>query len=301
MTALISLFSRAYHFELNRANSIFADRIARSLLSDDEYVTISESMSAGISFFNPTFAGNKDAALRWIVDNQLSPSPLGRAAYAEGEFEQVVQDEGVNQYLVCAAGYDTFAYRRPAWAGTVRVFELDLPQILQDKRKRLSRAGIEIPRNTYFIETDFSLLDWKRTLTGHPKFNQGEKTFCSLLGLSYYLSETAFHTLFKELSVVLASGSHVVFDYPDELSYTAMGGGRARRQHLLASGAKEAMAASYTRESLRTLLADAGFRIVECLTPQELTGRFFSDYNRMNSGHPMTALDNVNYCLASRL
>lgn len=38
-------------------------------------------MSKGIQFFNPQFKGNKDEALRWIVDNYLSPSPLGRAAY----------------------------------------------------------------------------------------------------------------------------------------------------------------------------------------------------------------------------
>lgn len=301
MTALISLFSRAYHFEENQSNSIFADRIARSLLSDEEYTSISENMSDGISFFNPTFIGSKDAALRWIVDNQLSPSPLGRAAYTEELLERVIRDDGVAQYVVCAAGYDTFAYRRPDWAETVLVFELDLPQMSQDKRIRLSRAGVAIPKNTYLLEADFSFPNWKKTLAGYSEFDKSAKSFCSMLGLSYYLSETAFRTLFKELSAVLAPGSHVVFDYPDELSRTAMGGDRARRQNLLAEGAKETMQASYSRDSLRMLLSDAGFYILENLTPQELTERFFSDYNRKNSQHPIAALDNVNYCLARRL
>lgn len=301
MTALISLFSRAYHFEQNGRDAIFPDSIARSLLSDEEYAKISESMSAGISFFNPTFVGNGRDALRWIVDNQLSPSPLGRAAYAEDRLERAVREERVGQYLVCGAGYDTFAYRRPAWAETLQVFELDLPRMSRDKRMCLGRAGLDVSRDTHFLETDFSESGWKKTLEDDPAFHQGEKSFSSLLGVSYYLSEPEFRMFLKELASVLAPGSLVVFDVPDALSYTSEGGARAKRQSMLADGAKEPMLASYSLDSLRSLLGATGYRIVECLTPEELTGRFFSSYNKANREHPITAFDNVNYCLAGRV
>lgn len=41
------------------------------------------NMSQGISFFNPTFKGSEEEALKWIVDHQLSPSVLVRSAFVK--------------------------------------------------------------------------------------------------------------------------------------------------------------------------------------------------------------------------
>lgn len=80
MTALISLFARAYHREHNKIR-IFDDSVAGRLLT--EYERIAEQMADGIGWFCPSFQGTKEEALRWVVDNQLSPAVLGRAAFAE--------------------------------------------------------------------------------------------------------------------------------------------------------------------------------------------------------------------------
>ena len=74
LTALISAFSRAYH-ALNNEVTIFNDSLARDLLTDEEFNQIAKNMSDGIGFFNPSFVGEPEQALRWVVDNQLSPSP----------------------------------------------------------------------------------------------------------------------------------------------------------------------------------------------------------------------------------
>ena len=89
MTALMCLFSRAYHSKENKVK-IFDDTIAELLLSKEEVNGIKNNMSNGIGFFNPDFIGNKDEALRWIVDNYLSPSPLGRAVYTEEHLKNSV-------------------------------------------------------------------------------------------------------------------------------------------------------------------------------------------------------------------
>lgn len=72
LTALISAFSRAYH-ALNNEVTIFNDSLARDLLTDEEFNQIAKNMSNGIGFFNPSFVGEPEQALRWVVDNQLSP------------------------------------------------------------------------------------------------------------------------------------------------------------------------------------------------------------------------------------
>lgn len=109
MTALVSAFSRAYHFK-NNAVRIFEDSIAGKLLSQAEYQQIADHMSRGISFFDPSFSGSKEEALKWITDQYLSPSPLGRAAFAETALKNAVRI-GAKQYLIFGAGYDSFGYR----------------------------------------------------------------------------------------------------------------------------------------------------------------------------------------------
>ena len=122
---------------------------------------IAKNMSNGIGFFNPSFVGEPEQALRWVVDNQLSPSPLGRAAFAEKSLEWAVRT-GTEQYLIWGAGYDTFAYRQPLWAKALQIFEVDHPATARDKQERLKSAGIVIPDNVHYIEADFTKGTWKK-------------------------------------------------------------------------------------------------------------------------------------------
>ena len=296
MTALISLFARAYHAEHYDAK-IFDDSLARALLSDEEYRQISDSMSAGISFFNPDFQGTGAEALRWVVDNQLSPSPLGRAAFAERALKTAVSI-GARQYLILGAGYDTFAYRRPAWANALQVFEIDQAATAEDKKQRLQRAGIAAPDWVQYIYTDFTQPRWQMSLLENSAFDCKKISFCSLLGLIYYLSAHTFEALVAALSSIVPKGSSLVFDYPDESSGSERAGMRSQKQIQLADAAQEAMQAGYFHEEMEKILANYGFLIYEHLTPVKITDQYFDAFNRAQPLHPMRAFDNVNYCLA---
>ena len=298
MTALVSSFSRAYHAEKN-AIKIFDDSAARLLLTDEEYFQISKSMAEGIGFFNPNFKGTEDEALRWIVDNQLAPTPLGRAAFAEKSLQTAVM-MGARQYLIFGAGYDTFAYRQPAWAGKLQIYEIDHPATAADKRMRLEKTGIGIPSNVHFINADFTTEQWETAMTRSATFDKKKTSFCSILGLAYYLSKQAFEEMVAVLSSVLPKGSSIVFDYPDENSYTEKAGERAKKQALLAGAAREKMLASYSYKDLEKILSEHRFLIYEHLTPEEMTHQYFEAYNHGNPTHPITGFDNVNYCLAVR-
>ena len=136
-TAKVSCFARAYHQRNNRA-PVFADSAAFPLPGDD-YGQISESMAQGIGFFLPGFSGSREEGLRLIVDRFLSPSVLGRSAYCESALKNEVRI-GCGQYVLFASGYDTYAARNPDTA--LPVFELDLPDMIADKRRRVERAGL---------------------------------------------------------------------------------------------------------------------------------------------------------------
>ena len=296
MTALISAFSRAYHFETAQVKR-FSDPVAKLLFRPEEYRQICHHMSQGISFFNPAFSGTPEEALRWIVNNQLSPSPLGRSAFAESALKNAV-DAGASQYLIFAAGLDTFAYRQPAWASNLRIFEIDHPISAQDKSRRLSEAGISIPENVHFIAADFEEENRIHPLTVCDAFDKRKISFCSLLGILYYLNQNTVHSLLTSLTPLLPKGSSLVFDYPDEGSYNENAGSRVKKQILLAAGAEEAMQSCWSYTQLERLLEESGFLIYEHLTPQQITQQYFSAYNKANPNRPMRAFDNVNYCLA---
>ncbi|MBW9159113.1 class I SAM-dependent methyltransferase [Clostridium tagluense] len=296
MTALVSAFSRAYH-SVQNAEKVFDDYLAKDILTQSEYEQIASNMSKGINFFNPSFDGTQGEALRWIVDNQLSPSPLGRAAFAEKALENAVRI-GAKQYMIFAAGYDTFAYRQPAWASKIQIFELDHPATGSDKQKRIQSVVSEKPANLHYISVDFTENNWESNLIACSEFSQIRISFCSLLGISYYLSKQTFAETINSISCIVPKGSSIVFDYPDEDTYTPKAGKRAQTQVAMAAVAKEKMLASYSYLEVERLLADNNFLIYEHLTPSEITEQYFKKYNQANPDHPIAAFDNVNYCLA---
>lgn len=296
ITALISTFSRAYH-SIQYSEKIFDDYLAKDILNKDEYDEISKSMTLGINFFNPTFEGSNSEALRWIVDNQLSPTPLGRAMFTEKALENAVRI-GAKQYLIFAAGYDTFAYRQPSWSSETQIFEIDKSEVVFDKKERIQSVVTKTPSNLQFISADLTTDDWQHGLISNLKFDSSEISFCSLLGLCYYLEKDDFIKLIDQISRLLPQGSSIIFDYPDEKTYTSEAGERTKKQVALASAANEKMFASYSYFELEKLLSKSNFLVYEHLTPYEITERYFKKYNQLNPEYPINAFDNVNYCLA---
>lgn len=296
MTALVSAFARAYHAESDGVK-IFDDTLARQLLTKAEYDGISFNMSENITVFEPGFAGTREEALRLIVDRQLSPTPLGRSAFAEDALEAAVA-LGAKQCLLFAAGYDTFAYRQPEWSKDLAIFEIDHPATAADKQQRLLTLERNTPANLLALAADFNEADWSQVLLECPVFDRNKLSFGSLLGISYYLTPERFKSLLESIASIMPSGSSLVFDYPDEHTLTEAAGPRARRQVLMAAHAGEPFLASYSYTKLERLLEETGWLIYRHLVPDEITNELFGNYNRSHPEHPITAFDNVNYCLA---
>ena len=287
LTAKVSCFARAYHCK-NSAVPIFADTAAEKLLGA-EYGQIAQSMTQGIGFFLPDYHGGAEEGLRLIVDRQLSPSVLGRSAFCERSLKNE-QRLGCRQYVLFAAGYDTFAVRNQD--ASLHVFELDLPDVLADKESRVRQAGLA--SNAVFVPCDLSDTSWKDRLIAGG-FERGAKAFGSLLGISYYLDKEAFQRFLKGLNGVFCEGSAICFDYPllEESAET-------RANRALAQGAGEQMKARYTEREMEALLAACGFPLYEHLDHTEMTRRFFAEHNAACPAHRMEAPKGVCYALAVR-
>lgn len=292
MTARVSLFARAYHTE-QEGGAVFADPAAMALLGREEYEQIAASMTQGISFFCPGFEGTPEEALTYVVHRQLAPSPLGRAAFAEGALEEAV-GEGCGQYLILGAGYDSFPCRRPAWAAALEVFSLDRPEMMADRRRRMEGAGFLTRPHSHEISADLARPGWRETLTD-AGFDGQKLSFCSLLGLAYYLTMEEWGNLLTGLRGLLAPGSRIAFDWPVQ---TGHDGGRTERQKNLAAAAGEEMRLHCTGAEMEALLRACGFAVCHELAPEEITRTYFAPFNRTCGGCPLEAFPGVHYCLA---
>ena len=53
---------------------------------------------------------NSEEALHYLVNTQIAPAPLARAAFCEDALKTAMRT-GTEQYVILGAGMDTFAFR----------------------------------------------------------------------------------------------------------------------------------------------------------------------------------------------
>ena len=294
ITALMSAFGRAFHAE-NEEHPVFADRLARNLMTEEEYAAVQSYILGGTQFFEPEIdpaVWEPKALLRRLVNVHIAPSPLCRAAYTEKALKTSVRT-GAKQYVILGAGLDTFAFRETAFLSKYRVFEVDHPLTQADKRERITRAGWTVPDNLTFVSVDFTKDSLAERLIA-AGFDPSVKSFFSWLGVTYYLSAEAIDAMLTSLSGLCADGSALVFDYPDESFFEAPEK-RVQNTILMAKAGGEPMKTAFSYGALEKLLEKHGFLIYELLTPDEIQRDIID-----RAGAELKAFEHVNYCLAVR-
>lgn len=286
MTALVSCFARAYH-NRNSSIKIYEDNFAEKILSNTEYDSISANMSNGIKFFNPKFTGSSEEALEWIVNNNLAPSVLARSTFTAMSIKRD-KELGLKQYLIFASGYDTYAYADKE----LQCYEIDRAEMIEDKLKRVNIANID-NSNVKYVKTDFTLENWQDSLV-NSDIDWNKKVFCSLLGISYYLTKEQFYSMIRKISELMCKGSTIVFDYP-----IIEDSEKEEITRRLAKGANEEMKSKYSFEELELKFQECDLLIYENLNDEDINTQYFDEYNK-KSGNKIIAPKGVNYCLAVR-
>ncbi|NEN85067.1 class I SAM-dependent methyltransferase [Paenibacillus elgii] len=276
LTSLVSAFGRAYHSQ-NDTPKIFDDLLAIDLITPKEFSDIRENMIRGMPFFNPDMAqrlqDDPDEMLKWIVQVQLSPTPLARAAYCE----KVLLHEmklGLKQYVILGAGLDTFGFRHPELKNSLDIFEVDHPATQEWKKQRLEHARFDISSHLHFVPMDFT-----RQFSYQNLFDEGfenHKTFFSLLGVSYYLTKEEISSLIHHLFAKVPAGSSIVLDYADENLFVEKGtSNRVQNMVKMAAASGEPMKSCFSYDEIEKLLEQSGLLIYEHLSPAAIHDQFF--------------------------
>ena len=282
MTALVSCFARYYH-TVNSNIKIYNDTLAPAILTKLEIENISKNMMEGIKFFNPNYDG--DDSLKWVVNNILAPSVLARSIFNEKHLLNEIR-LGLKQYLILGSGYDTSGYKI---SDKVSVYELDKKEMIEDKVKRVKNANINT-ENINYLSCDFNS-NWIENLL-KSSFDKNKKTFCSLLGLSYYLDKEIFKQTISILSKNIPAGSVIVFDYPSNIETK-----KEIINQALAKEAGEEMKSKYSYKDIEAIVQTSNILIYEHLNYQDINDTFFYDYNTLNPSNKILAPKGVAYCL----
>ncbi|MGN0243478.1 MAG: class I SAM-dependent methyltransferase, partial [Lachnospiraceae bacterium] len=286
---LMSAFGRAYHTQ-NAENPIFVDTKVRELMTDEEYSMIAHYILSGIDFFAPdkkdSFA-NSEETLQYLINTQIAPTPLARAAFCEDALKKSVQT-GTEQYVILGSGLDTFAFREQEFLKRYEVFELDHPLTQKDKKERIKRAGWILPDKLHFVPIDFTKDDIGEKLI-ESGFKPEKKTFFSWLGVSMYLDRDSIETMLRNLSSLDTDDSDLIFDYADDSLFQAE---ERRVQNMLAmaKAGGEEMKSGLDQMSLEQMLSTHHFLTYEHLSCREIQNRFFSERNDW-----LSAFEHINY------
>jgi methyltransferase (TIGR00027 family) len=183
--------------ESRRRDRLFSDPYAAAFLA------------AAPKVFNPADRGAV-ACLSGL--SRTGTSFWSRAVIRTRFFDDYLVDatgRGVRQIVLLAAGLDTRAYRLN-WPADVRLFELDLPEVLEFKRQVLASRSAK-PRCDYRpIPADLRE-DWATVLTG-AGLRTDQPTAWLLEGLLIYLSAAEVAHVLSTLSELSPTDSQVAFE-----------------------------------------------------------------------------------------
>lgn len=123
---------------------------------------------------------------------------------------QAALSKGIGQLIILGSGLDTRPYRLPG-VEQLNVFEVDLPMVQNDKKKKITNYLGRLPMNVKFVPIDFDTQSLKIVLS-MTDFDSTKPAVFIWEGVTQYITEEA---VCRTLSFVGASaaGSILVFTY----------------------------------------------------------------------------------------
>ena len=248
----------------------------RIVEDDIAYRVLSPIARAFVQLMRPTWARN---FLIHLSETGQFPGMWGgmlcRKRYIDDTLAESASD--VDAVVNLGAGLDTRAYR-PGFPTGMPMWEVDLPEVIEQKRAGLLRAMGSLPPNVRLVSIDFDHENVREVLQTHG-YSTESRTFFILEGVTQYVTEKGLQATFDFLARV-ASGSQLVFtyvrkDFIDERDI--MHGWEKAHKKYVGGGI---WLQGLEPQGLAGFLASYGWRLAEDLGYEELTERYIKPTGR---------------------
>ena len=258
-TAEGAAFLRALHCHIDSAPWVFEDAAVEPLLSlpGQHFLRRLDTLAhPWIAAFRQRRSGLDAMRAQVVV----------RARYAE----DALAAHNPQQYLVLAAGLDTFALRHAG--GKLRVFEVDHPATQAWKQTRMTT----VPANLQFVAVDFERTTLAEALA-LSAFDAARSTFVSWLGTTYYLTEDAITQTLHDVRARSPDGTRLVLDYWSEAPLAdGRAGALLATTRLATAFQNEPIRTLFTPAAMEALARDTGWRVREHLAPVNQNARYLA-------------------------
>jgi len=208
--------------------------------------------------------------------------------------------EGVEQYVILGAGYDSRAHRLEL-PSSLKIFEVDQPEVQDRKRSKLPK---ELPNseNVTYVTVDFAHQSLSERLL-NAGFDRTKSTVFTLEGVTQYISKEAFNSSMKEMSRLCQKTSSIfALSFVNELlnknPEDCFGRGYLNPEKkanlikkLSAKAAGEPWISFYSTEEIEGLLSENGYSIKENVTLEDLNSLYFGPVGRTLSENEIFKLE----------
>ena len=212
--------------------------------------------------------------------------------FAIGDCARFIEDliieqtkQGIDQYVILGAGLDTFAQRRQDIASKLQIYEIDQPDTLTWKQRRLIELGFGDPEYLHFVPVNFETSSWWEQLL-KAGFNANKPAVVACTGVSLYLTKDAITSILNQIAT-LASGSKLAMTFylPTEL----LDEEDKPMQEIAEKGARAAatpFVSFFAPNEILALAREAGFKEAKTISTKDMEQYYFT--NRTDNLLPAT-------------
>lgn len=198
---------------------------------------------------------------------------IGSLRYAEDEVDRAVGD-GIRQYVILGAGFDTFALRRADMVGRLQVFEIDFPDVQALKRDRIAQAEAVPAQLPTFVPVDFETMSMTDELIA-AGFDPKAPSVWSWMNTIPYLTNEGTEASLAEIAKLMAPGSRITLNYSGDVPLS-----QAQIEYLGTLGdivreGGEPMKSRWKPEEFEARLRERGLRVLDHSTEADLDERYF--------------------------
>lgn len=248
-TAVRTALWRALHAKID-ANPVFKDEVGARIIGEPDWEKRGDMA--------PDFSKSMRASI------------ATRARFVE----DLVEQERPPQYVILGAGLDTFALRRPEFAG--QIFEVDQSGPQAWKRERMQAAGLATPTQLHFVPVNFEQQSWWTELT-KAGFDKTKPALFSSTGVSLYLSREANAKTLEQIAK-LAPGSTFAMTFMLSLDLLPPQE-RAIMEFVMKRAAEGGtpFLSLFRPDDLVAMARDAGFKDARYVSAQDLFARYLAN------------------------
>ncbi len=177
--------------ESERADRLFDDPLAAALAGPEGFAWLERMETAALSSGPGLY-------------------PVIRTRFFDDFLLDACKASGIRQVVLAAAGLDTRAFRLD-WPADTQLYELDLPEVLDDKDAVIEEAGARASCERRTVRVDLKEADWPEALLSAGYSPESQSAWL-IEGLLFYLVSNDVHGLLEKVNALTATGSRLGLD-----------------------------------------------------------------------------------------